>query len=49
MAGELITEAVDELDDQQLLDAFSDFLAEQKLIGEFLVWLEKWKAIHKVS
>lgn len=28
------------------VDAVLDFLTEQKLEGEFLVWIEKWKSLH---
>ena len=26
--------------------AITDFLKEEKLVGEFLVWVEKWKILH---
>ncbi len=41
--------AIDDLPDEQLEQAILDFLTEQKLGGEFLVWLEKWKSLHKVQ
>lgn len=28
--------------------AFAQFIIENKLAGEFLVWIEKWKHIHNV-
>ena len=34
------------LSNEQLEQAVIDFLTEQKLGGEFLVWLEKWKSLH---
>jgi len=40
---EAIAEAIDNLDDYTLEKALRDFLVEQKLLGEFLVWIEKWK------
>lgn len=43
-----ITEAIDPLNDEELEKAIADFLTEQKLMTEFLVWLEKWKSIHRV-
>ena len=42
----IISEAIDALDDENLEPAVVDFLIEQKLIGEFLVWIEKWKHNH---
>lgn len=39
--------ATDDLPDDQLLKALHDFLTEHKLLGEFLVWIGKWKAIHR--
>ncbi len=45
----VITAYIDELNDEQLEQAIVDFLVEQKLIGEFLVWIEKWKSNHKIN
>jgi hypothetical protein len=45
----LILETIDELPDDVLECALSDFLEEQKLVGEFLVWIEKWKAINGIK
>ena len=38
-----IEQAIDDLSDKLLEQAFLDFLTEHKLLGEFLVWIEKWK------
>lgn len=46
---EAIVKSIDELDNNKLEEALSDFLVEQKLIGEFLVWIEKWKALHLIG
>ena len=46
---EAIEQALDELDDAKLEEALSDFLVEQRLVGEFLAWLEKWKSLHRVA
>lgn len=43
-----ILKAIDELPDNALESALSDFLEEQKLVGEFLVWIEKWKSNHSI-
>ena len=40
--------AIDDLPHDLLERAIVDFLTEQKLGGEFLVWLEKWKTLHRV-
>jgi len=50
MEGErkIIGQAVDDLPDTLLIDAIADFLTEQNLVGEFLVWLEKWKELGRV-
>lgn len=45
---EVIARATDDLDDTKLEEVLSDFLVEQKLVGEFLVWLEKWKSLHRI-
>ena len=47
--NQIIIDAIDDLPDDLLEQAISDFLEEQKLIGEFIVWLEKWKAVRKIS
>lgn len=45
----IISEAIDSLNEEQFEGAVADFLTEQKLIGEFLVWLEKWKQNHQAG
>jgi rubrerythrin len=45
---ESVEKAIDDLNDDQLEDALFTFIAEHQLTGEFLVWLKKWKAIHKI-
>lgn len=45
----VISEAIDPLDDEQFERAIADFLTEQGLVGEFLVWLEKWKETHRIE
>ena len=40
--------AIDDLNEELLKLAVSDFLTEQKLVGEFIVWLEKWKELRHV-
>ncbi len=45
----IISAYIDELNEEQLEKAMADFLIEQKLIVEFLVWIEKWKSNHKIS
>jgi len=44
-----ISKAIDSLNDEQLEEAVVDFLTEQKLVGEFLVWVEKWKSTHRMD
>lgn len=46
VANKAVMDAIDPLDDQHLEVVISDFLEERKLVGEFLVWLEKWKSNH---
>lgn len=41
----VIRQAVDDLPDTLLEDAIADFLREQNLTGQFLVWIEKWKSL----
>jgi len=45
----VISETIDSLNDEQLEEAVADFLAEQELVGEFLVWVEKWKSTHRMD
>ena len=45
----LILQAIDELPDDALECALSDFLEERMLVGEFIVWIEKWKAINGIK
>lgn len=47
MPNEAFLRATDDLPDTQFEKAISDFLLEQKLLGEFLIWIEKWKSIHQ--
>lgn len=44
-----IREAIDDLNEQQLEQVLVGFLTENNLAGEFLVWVEKWKAIHSIQ
>ena len=39
-------EAIDSLRDDELEEAFLTFLLEKEMLGEFLVWIEKWKSIY---
>ena len=39
----LILRAINTLSNARLKQAVVEFLAEQKLTGEFLVWIERWK------
>ena len=48
-AKEALLRSIDDLPDDKLEEAISDFLEELKLMGKFLVWLEKWKALHRTS
>lgn len=36
-----------DMDTEHFIKAVSDFLTEQKLVGEFMVWAEKWKEMHR--
>lgn len=47
--NEAFEQAIDDLDEDLLIKALSDFLEEQKLIGEFLMWLEKWKDLRRIK
>lgn len=38
--------SIDELDEDTFEDAVIDFITENRLLGEWLVWIEKWKALH---
>lgn len=45
----VIKQAVDDLNEEQIEDMICDFLQEHNFSGEFLVWVEKWKSLHKVQ
>ena len=45
----IIMHSIDELLDNTWECALSDFLEEHKLVGEFIIWIEKWKELHKIS
>ena len=45
---EAIRQSIDDLNEDLLEQALVAFLAENKLSGEWLVWIEKWKSLRRV-
>ena len=41
-----VTRSIDHLTEDDIELMLTDFLRENRLIGRFLVWIEKWKSIH---
>ncbi len=49
LSSSAIRQAVDDLNEEQIENMIHDFIHEHELVGEFLVWVEKWKSLHKVQ